>query len=173
LYNRASVDLNGKPWNPDKAVIEWTGEKWVGDVPDGGWPPLATGKGKHPFIMQKNGYGQIYGPGRMEGPFSEHYEPVETPVASHPFSTQLHNPCYKSVGSDMDVLAAPADPKYPVVLTTYSVTEHWCGCGETRNVPNLLETEPQLYVEMSHELAKEKGIKNGDGVIIESARGRA
>ncbi|TVM32253.1 formate dehydrogenase-N subunit alpha [Oceanidesulfovibrio marinus] len=173
LYNRASVDLNGKPWNPDKAVIEWTGEKWVGDVPDGGWPPLATGKGKHPFIMQKNGYGQIYGPGRMEGPFSEHYEPVETPVASHPFSTQLHNPCYKSVGSDMDVLAAPADPKYPVVLTTYSVTEHWCGGGETRNVPNLLETEPQLYVEMSHELAKEKGIKNGDGVIIESARGRA
>lgn len=58
------------------------------------------------------------------------------------------------------------------MLTTYSLTEHWCGGGETRNVPNLLETEPQLYIEMSHDLAKEKGIKNGDGVIIESARGR-
>ena len=57
------------------------------------------------------------------------------------------------------------------MLTTYSLTEHWCGGGETRNVPNLLEAEPQLYVEMSHELAKEKGISNGDGVILESARG--
>ncbi|TVM16347.1 formate dehydrogenase-N subunit alpha [Oceanidesulfovibrio indonesiensis] len=173
LYNRASVDPQGKPWNPEKAVIEWNGEKWVGDVPDGGWAPLASGKGKLPFIMHTHGYGQLYGPGRMEGPFSEHYEPVETPVENHPFSKQLHNPCYKSVSSDMDVLAKPADPKFPYVLTTYNVTEHWCGGGETRNVPNLLEAEPQLYVEMSHELAREKGIENGDGVIIESARGKA
>ena len=72
---------------------------------------------------------------------------------------------YKFASSDMDPLAKPADPKYPIVLTTYSLTEHWCGGGETRNVPNLLEAEPQLYVEMSHELAKEKGIKNGDPVI--------
>ncbi len=58
------------------------------------------------------------------------------------------------------------------MLTTYSLTEHWCGGGETRNVPNLLEAEPQLYVEMSPELAKIKGIKNGDGVIVESIRGK-
>ncbi len=172
LYNRASVDLNGKPWNPAKAVIEWNGEKWVGDVPDGGWPPMATGKGRHPFIMHKHGFGQLYGPGRADGPFSEHYEPVETPTTINLFSKQLNSPCYKFVSSDMDLLAKPADPKYPIVLTTYSVTEHWCGGGETRNVPNLLEAEPQLYVEMSHELAKEKGIKNGDGVIVESIRGR-
>ena len=171
LYNRASVDLNGQPYSPAKAVIKWEKGKWVGDVPDGGWPPLATGKGRHPFIMQKHGFGQVFGPGRAEGPFSEHYEPVETPVAEHPFSRQLHNPCYKKVSSDMDKLAKPADPNYPIVLTTYSLTEHWCGGGETRNVPNLLEAEPQMYVEMSLELAKEKGIENGDGVIIESARG--
>jgi len=122
--------------------------------------------------MTTHGYSQLFGPGRNDGPFPEHYEPVETPVTSHPFSKQLNNPCYKSVSSDMDVLAKPADPNYPIVLTTYNVTEHWCGGGETRNVPNLLEAEPQLYVEMSHELAKEKGIKNGDGVIVESARGR-
>jgi formate dehydrogenase major subunit len=172
LYNRASVDLNGKPYNPEKAVIEWDGEKWVGDVPDGGWPPLATGKGKLPFIMQVHGYGQPYGPGREDGPLSEHYEPVETPLDSNPFSKQLSSPCYKFTKSDMDLLAKPADPAYPYVLTTYSLTEHWCGGGETRNVPNLLETEPQLYIEMSPELAEVKGIKNGDGVIIESIRGK-
>ena len=58
------------------------------------------------------------------------------------------------------------------MLTKHSITEHWGGGGETRNVPNLLEAEPQLYVEMSPELAKAKGIKNGDGVIVESIRGK-
>jgi formate dehydrogenase major subunit len=172
LYNRASVDAQGKPWNPAKAVISWNGKKWEGDVPDGGWPPMATGKGRHPFIMSKHGFGQLYGTGRMDGPFSEHYEPVETPIDAHPFSKQLSSPVYKFVSSDMDKLARPADPRFPYVLTTYNVTEHWCGGGETRNVPNLLEAEPQLYVELSPELAEEKGIANGDGVILESARGR-
>ncbi len=169
LYNRASVDPNGKPWSPEKAVIAWQDDKWVGDVPDGGRPPLATGKGRHPFIMHKHGLGQILGPGRVDGPFSEHYEPVETPVRNHPFSSQLNSPCFKRAASDIDRLAKPADPNYPIVLTTYCMTEHWCG-GETRNVPNLLEAEPQLYVEMSPELAKEKGIKNGDGVVVESIK---
>jgi len=172
LYNRASVDLNGKPWNPAKAVISWDGSKWVGDVPDGGWPPLATGKGRYPFIMHKEGHGQLFGPGRMEGPFPEHYEPMETPVKEHPFSKQLHNPCAVVIESEMDKLAAAADERFPIVLTTYSMTEHWCGGGETRNTPVLLEAEPQLYVEMSPQLAKEKGIANGDPVIVESIRGK-
>lgn len=173
LYNRASVDLTGKPYNPKKAVIEWDGKKWVGDVPDGPWAPQAdTKNGKLAYIMTTDGYAQLYGPGRLDGPFPEHYEPAETPVAQHPFSKQLSSPVYKFHTSDMDKLAKAADPKYPIVLTTYSMTEHWCGGGETRNVPNLLEAEPQLYVEMSPELAKEKGIANGDGVIVESARGR-
>lgn len=173
LYNRASVDLNGKPYNPKKAVIAWDGKKWVGDVPDGPWAPQAdTKNGKLAYIMTTDGYAQLYGPGRLDGPFPEHYEPAETPVAQHPFSKQLSSPVYKFHTSDMDKLAKAADPKYPIVLTTYSMTEHWCGGGETRNVPNLLEAEPQLYVEMSPELAKEKGIANGDGVIVESARGK-
>ncbi len=171
LYNRASVDMNGKPFNPNRVVIEWDGSKWVGDVPDGPWPPMADAKGKLPFIMVKDGLAQFYGPGPADGPFPEHYEPAETPLASHPFSRQLSSPVYKYHKTDMDKIAPPADPRYPIVLTTYSLTEHWCGGGETRNVPNLLETEPQLYVEISHELAKEKGIKNGDGVVLESARG--
>ena len=172
IYNRASVDANGKPYNPAKAVIAWNGSKWEGDIPDGGWPPLASGKGRYPFIMHTEGHGQIFGPGRVDGPFPEHYEPVETPVKSHAFSRQLNSPCYKFVESDADMLAAAGDKRFPIVLTTYSVTEHWCGGGETRNTPNLLEAEPQQYVEMSHELAKEKGIENGDVVFVESARGK-
>ena len=128
--------------------------------------------GRLPFIMTTDGAAQLFGPGRLDGPFPEHYEPAESPVASHPFSSQLTSPCFKFHKSEFDKFAAPADPCYPIVLTTYSMTEHWCGGGETRNVPNLLEAEPQLYVEMSQELAREKGIKNGDGVIIESARGK-
>jgi formate dehydrogenase major subunit len=172
LYNRAGVDPDGNPWNPAKMVIAWKDGKWVGDVPDGAWPPMSQEGGKNPFIMTQSGMAQLYGPGRLDGPFPEHYEPVETPITQHPFSKQLSSPVYKFFDSDLDKLAKPADAAFPIVLTTYSMTEHWCGGGETRNVPNLLEAEPQLYVEMSQELAKEKGIKNGDGVIVESIRGR-
>jgi len=172
LYNRASVDENGKPYNKDKTVIAWEGDKWVGDIPDGPWPPMATGKGKYPFIMQTEGHGHLFGPGRVDGPFPEHYEPAETPVKTHPFSSVLNNPCMARTESDMDILAKPADPNYPIVLTSYGVTEHWCGGGDTRNTPPLLEAEPQLYIEMSEELAKERGIANGDVVVVESIRGR-
>jgi len=173
IYNRASVDLNGKPYNPRLPVIAWEDDKWVGDVPDGPWPPMSSPQGKYPFIMTTEGFGQLYGPGRVDGPLPEHYEPAETPVDSHPFSGQLSNPCIRIIDSDMDKLAKPGDPNYPIVLTTYNMTEHWCGGGDTRNTPSLLEAEPQLYVEMSLELAKEKGIANGDPVVIESIRGRA
>jgi formate dehydrogenase major subunit len=172
LYNRASVDPQGKPFNPELPVILWEGGKWVGDVPDGGAPPMAEEKGTYPFIMQAEGHGQIFGPGRVDGPFPEHYEPAETPLAKNPFSKQMNNPCMKVAKADMDLLAGNADPKYPIVLTTYSLTEHWCGGGDTRNTPYLLEAEPQQYVEMSHELAAEKGIKNGDVVVVESIRGK-
>jgi len=86
------------------------------------------------------------------------------------FSNQLSNPCAVIFHGEMDLLADPADKRFPIVLTTYSMTEHWCGVGETRNSPPLLEAEPQLYVEMSPELAKEKGIKNGEPVVVESIR---
>lgn len=171
LYNRASVDKNGAPWSPDKAVIKWNGKSWEGDVPDGGWPPEATGKGRHAFIMRKEGHAQLFGPGRQDGPFPEHYEPAETPVKVHPFSKQMHNPCMKKADSTLDKLAENADPRFPIVLTTYCLTEHWCGGGETRNTPVLLEAEPQIYVEMSPQLAGEKKIKNGDKVLVESIRG--
>ncbi|GAB7081870.1 hypothetical protein JCM14635_35430 [Megalodesulfovibrio paquesii] len=172
LYNRASVDKNGTPFNPERVVIAWEDGKWVGDIPDGGAPPMAMEKGTYPFIMTTEGRSQLYGPGRADGPFPAHYEPAETPVKSNPLSKQMNNPCMKVMESDMDKLAQPGDPRFPIVLTTYSLTEHWCSGSETRNGPALLEAEPQQYVEMSHELAKEKGIKNGDVVEVESLRGK-
>ncbi len=172
LYNRASVDRNGQPWNPKKAVIRWTGRGWEGDVPDGGWPPLSYGKkSRYPFIMRKWGFGQIFGPGRADGPFPEHYEPLESPLKKNPFNSQRINPVVKLFHTNADRWKT-ADPRYPIAATTYRVTEHWQTGVLTRWQPWLVEAEPQLFVEMSEELAKLKGIKNGDRVVVESPRGK-
>lgn len=167
LYNRASVDLTGKPYAPKKAVIKWTGDttKWQGDVPDGGWKPGT----KHAFIMRKHGFGQIYGPGRAEGPFPEHYEPIECPIAKNPFSSRLHNPtAYQIEGEEKAV----ANPRFPYVGTTYRVTEHWQTGLMTRYQGWLIETEPQLFCEISEELAKKENIANGETVHVSSLRGK-
>ncbi|EPR37315.1 formate dehydrogenase, alpha subunit [Desulfovibrio sp. X2] len=164
IYNRASVDPKGRPFAPEKPVIEWNGTKWVGDVPDGGWAPGT----KHPFIMRPNGFGQLFGPGAADGPFPEYYEPLECPVSSQPFSSQLHSPTALQFGSEKK---AVCDPRYPFVGTTYRVTEHWQTGVMTRHTPWLLEAEPQMFCEMSEELAKMRGIKNGDKVTVDCERG--
>jgi len=164
LYNRASVDLQGKPYNPEKPVIEWNGKKWVGDVPDGGWAPGS----KYAFIMRKHGFGQLYGPGRADGPLPEYYEPLECPVKTHPFSGTLHNPTALKFDSEEK---AVCDPKYPFVGTTYRVTEHWQTGLMTRNCAWLTECEPQVFVEMSPELAELRGFENGEKVMVDSVRG--
>ena len=165
LYNRASVDLKGNPWAPKKAVIKWNGKKWEGDVPDGGWAPGT----KHPFIMRKHGFGQIFGPGRNDGPLPEYYEPLECPVSEHPFSKQLHNPVALEFKEEKK---AVCDPRFPFVCSTYRVTEHWQTGVMTRWTPWLLECEPQMFCEMSPQLAKLRGIENGDKVTVESERGK-
>ncbi|OIP91610.1 MAG: formate dehydrogenase-N subunit alpha [Syntrophobacteraceae bacterium CG2_30_61_12] len=185
LYNRASVDLKGQPWNPNRTVVKFTGEvkdgkyatsKWEGDVPDGGWFPMMNPDGsrrddsKYPFIMQTHGFGALFGPGRNDGPFPEHYEPIECPVEKNLMSKQLTNPVAATYATDQDVYKT-CDPRFPFVATTYRVTEHWQTGVLTRWQPWLLEAEPQLFVEMSQQLAKLKGIKNGEKVLVESPRG--
>ena len=171
IYNRAGVDLTGKPWSANKNVLEWDGGKWRGDVPDGGWPPLAAGdKSRLPFIMKPDGVASVFGPGRADGPLPEHYEPVESPLASQPFSSQLVNPALIVYASRADRWA-DRDPKYPLVATTYRVTEHWQSGVMTRWQPWLLETMPHLFVEISHELAETRGIKNGQLCRVVSVRG--
>lgn len=164
IYNRASVDKNGRPWNPDKAVVAWDGKAWVGDIVDGGGNPGT----RHPFIMQTDGFGALFGPTLNDGPLPEHYEPLESPFKKHDFSKQTVSPVvYKAAGEKL----AQADAKYPYIGTTYRVTEHWQTGLMTRNVPWLLEAEPQNFAEMDPVLAKAKGIKNGDKVVISSVRG--
>jgi len=170
IYNRASCDPQGRPYNPKMKLLEWVGDRWVGDVADGPWPPLADKeKGKLPFIMKADGVGAIFGPGMVEGPFPEHYEPLEGPLTKNPISGQLLNPAVKVFKSDLDKVAN-ADQKYPYVCTTYSATEHWCS-GFTRWQPWLLEAMPEAYVEISDKLAEKLGLKNGERVKVASIRG--
>jgi formate dehydrogenase major subunit len=172
IYNRASVDLNGKPWSPNKNILEYKDGKWIGDVPDGGWPPMSNKeKTKRPFIMKPDGVASVFGPGRVDGPFPEHYEPLECPVPKNLLSSQRMNPVAPVYGTKADVHYS-CDPRFPFVCTTYRVTEHWQTGVLTRWQPWLLETQPQLFVEMSHELAKLKGIRNGDKCKVSSARGK-
>jgi len=169
IYNRASVDLNGNPWDQKHFVIRWTGPetKWEGDVPDGGWPPMNQEGTRYPFIMKPQGFARLFGPGRAEGPFPEHYEPLESPI-SNPLSGTQNNPAIKVWRPDQ--IAKPGDG-YDIVCTTYRVTEHWQAGQMTRNLPWLVELMPDVFVEMSEELAAEKGISTGEAVIVESVRG--
>ncbi|MCL5935203.1 MAG: formate dehydrogenase subunit alpha [Firmicutes bacterium] len=182
MYNRASADLNGNPWSKDKAVIWWdslavdkaTGKlgKWVGnDVPDfkATVAPNAVDGifiGSRPFIMRPDCLGGLFA-AMNEGPLPEHYEPWDTPLTKNPFSGQILNPVIK--------IWRPKEKgtpdKYPIVATTYRVSEHWQAGAMTRNIPWLAELFPDMFVEMGEDLAEQKGIKNGDQIIVESARG--
>ncbi len=177
IYNGASVDPSGKPWDPSRAVIKWdeAEEKWKGDVPDGAGNP---GKGRPPFIMKPDGVASIYGPGLADGPFPEHYEPLECPVEKNLMSDQKNNPAIKrfdkaGVGSDLDVYSGVTgcDPRFPFICATYRVSEHWQTGVLTRWCPWLAEMQPGMFVEMSAELAKEKNISSGDKCVVKSARG--
>ena len=171
LYNRASADLQGNPIDPKRAVITWdaTNKKWVGDVPDGPAPPMGLEGGKYPFIMKPDGVASIYGPGLGDGPFPEHYEPLECPIEKNPLSSQRINP---TTALFKEYKFTTCDPRFPFVGTTYRVTEHWQTGLMTRYQSWLVETEPQMFVELSEELAELREIKNGERVAVSSPRGK-
>jgi len=176
VYNRASADVAGKPWNADKMLVAWDGTKWNhNDVPDFGFqvvapdgtitptPPNATA-----YIMNAEGTARLFAAGMKDGPLTEHYEPFESP-AKNLINGGQSTPNL-TFGSAKSV--KPSDPKkYPIVCTTYRMTEHWQTGGMTRNIPWLAEAMPKMFVEMSLELAKEKGIANGDQVRVFNDRG--
>ena len=167
MYNRCSADAQGKPWDPTRPGILWNGEKWVGDVPDYkvDSPPEA---GMGAFIMLPEGVARLFVPGQFaEGPWSEFYEPMEAPVANPLHPKQSSNPAVKPFKTDFDKLGKPDE--YPIVCTTYRLTEHfhyW-----TKNNPYNIQLQPEFFVEIPEELAKEKGIENADKVRVTSARG--
>ncbi len=176
IYNRAAVDMNGKPWDAKRPVVWWTGNGWAGDVPDGPWKPMSDAEGKKPFIMNADGVANLFAPGLNEGPFPEHYEALECPLDKNPLHSERINPTIRlfsagAVGEDVDAYYS-CDQRYPYVATTYRVTEHWQTGVMTRNTPWLLELQPSNFVELSVELGQEKGIKSGDWCVVSSGRGQ-
>jgi formate dehydrogenase major subunit len=123
--------------------------------------------------MKPLGVGAIFGPGLADGPFPTHYEPLECPFEENPlYKKHRINPTVKIFSDAEEDRFVFCDTRYPYVCTTYRVTEHWQTGVMTRHTDWLLEMEPQIFVEIGTELAKEKGIKSGDKVIVSSARGK-
>ena len=165
LYNRASVDNTGKPWDTTRAPIRWDGTRWLGDVPDykADAAPDALGS----FIMLPEGAAKLFAQDLVEGPFPEHYEPVESPVdnALHPKVNS--NPSAKVFAGQRDKMGTAAE--FPYVGITYRLTEHfhyW-----TKHTAASSEIQSNFFVEVPDGLALEKGIRTGDRVRVRSARG--
>jgi formate dehydrogenase major subunit len=185
LYNRASADPSGEPWSERKKWIWWDGAKWTGyDVPDFSVTKAPTAKaqpggigldalsGTQPFIMKADGVGWLYVPsGLVDGPLPTQYEPAESPV-HNPLYKQQSSPVLKYWKGPANPLAAVADPKFPHVMTTYRLTEQYLSGAMSRWLPWLAELQPELFVEISPELAQEKDIQNLDWVQVSTARSR-
>jgi formate dehydrogenase major subunit len=174
LYNRASADPAGQPWDPKRKLIGWNGQRWTGiDVPDYRLD-AAPQEGVSPFIMNAEGVGKLFAlAGMVEGPFPEHYEPFESPLARNPLSptsgaTTLANPAARIYKGDRDRLGTSKD--FPFVATTYRLTEHfhfW-----TKHTRIAASLQPEAFVEIGEELAELRHIRNGDRVVIRSRRGQ-
>jgi len=165
--------------------VWWDGAKWTGyDVPDfaptkaplSKAAPDAIGldalSGTEPFIMKADGVGWLYVPGGLaDGPLPAHYEPVESPVPN-PLYRQQSSPVLKYWKLDGNALAPLGDQRFPHIMTTYRLTEHYLSGAMSRWSPWLTELQPEFFVEISPELAAEKGIGNTDWIAVSTPRGR-
>ena len=168
LYNRASADPDGKPWSERKKYVWWNGSRWTGgDVPDYA-PTIAPDKAVGPFIMNQEGTARLFARATMpDGPFPEHYEPMDAYIANPLHPKVSTNPVARVFAADAKSFGTP--DKFPIVATSYRLTEHfhyW-----TKNVHDNAVLQPELFVEMGERLAKAKGIKDGDWVEVSSQRG--
>ncbi len=190
MYNRASADVSGKPWSEKKQLVFWddTKKSWVSPAGEGiDFQPTKTpdfkGKdnglgfdwlsGSDPYIMKADGKAWLFAPaGTVDGPMPTHYEPYESPVENLLYKQQS-NPLTKVWNlPGQNEYHKVADPNYPIILSTYRLTEHHLSGVMTRWLPWLAELMPELFIELSPELAQEKGIANGDKVKITTARGQ-
>ncbi len=187
LYNRASADPQGRPWSERKKYVWWdeAEQKWTGyDVPD--FPvnkppsyrpqPGAVGidalSGTDPFIMKPDGKGWLYAPkGLRDGPLPAHYEAAESPVHNAVYAQQSNPAARYFSGMPLNTLASVGDERYPIIITTYRLTEHHVSGQMTRWLPWLDALQPALFAEISPELAAEKKIKHGSYIIISTPRG--
>jgi formate dehydrogenase major subunit len=189
LYNRASADPQGRPWSERKKFIWWDAEKgeWTGnDVPDFEKtkppdyrpPEGAVGvealRGDDPFIMQADGKAWLFAPnGVLDGPMPTHYEPHESPIRNALYPQQ-GNPARKVYGR-ADNPSNPSPPElhgevFPFVFSTARLTEHHTAGGMSRQLPYLSELQPGLFVEVSPELAVERGLVHMDWAHVITSR---
>jgi formate dehydrogenase major subunit len=183
IYNRASARPDGKPWSERKKLVWWDSEKWTGiDVagfvqgkapdyePEVGAEGLDAIPGDAPFVLHEDGLGWLYVPkGLKDGPFPTHYEPLESPVSNELYSRDTNPPehWFPRPGNQF---APPGDWRFPFVLTTYRLTEHHTAGGMSRFLGHLAELQPEMFAEISPELARELKINNGDYVCIVTLR---
>jgi formate dehydrogenase major subunit len=171
LYNRASCDVSGKPWDPDRKQVWWNEgqQKWVGvDVPD--FKPDSNPKDHMgPFIMNPEGVGRLFVPLGFvtDGPFPEHYEPIESPIANPLHPHQSSNPVVKKFTTDMDKYGT-VEQGFNIICTTYRLTEHYHYW--TKNNPMNVQLVPEPFVEIPAELADQMGIRGRENVKVTSAR---
>ncbi len=186
LYNRASAAPDGRPWSERKKLVWWdeiNGE-WTGlDVPDfkktkhpdyrpkGHQKGLDAIAGDNPFILHEDGLAWLFVPrGLQDGPLPTHYEPLESPVAN-PLYPRDTNPVVNWFTREQNRFAPPGDARFPFVLTTYRLTEHHTAGGMSRFLPHLAELQPEMFVEISPEVATLLSVKNGDTVCVVTMRG--
>jgi len=186
LYNRCSARPDGAPWSERKKLVWWDEAKgeWTGDdVPDftkkkrPDYPGDEEKSGDEalpgdaPFIMHPDGAGWIWvASGLKDGPLPAFYEPLESNIAN-PLYEQQTNPAANKMERDDNRYASSPDPRFPYILTTYRLTEHHTAGGMSRTLSHLAELQPELFAEISPELAAAAGVVNGDRVKISTARG--
>ena len=189
IYNRASARPDGKPWSERKKLVWWDEEKkqWTGlDTPDfeKTMPPdakedIRRGQGVEalggakPFILHPDGVGWIYvASGLKDGPLPTHYEPLESPISNPLYPKQQTDPAAdKKERPDNPYAASPGDSRFPYVLTTYRLTEHHTAGGMSRTLSHLAELQPELFTEVSPELAADAGLEHGEWATIITPRG--
>lgn len=186
MYNRASADPDGRPWSEGKKLVWWDPEKstWTGyDVPDFEpkkspfYRPSPRQKGMKaiagdaPFIQHPDGRGWLFAPGGVkDGPLPTHYEPRESPFRNLLYSVQ-YNPTLTEHDVGLNKLADPMDPQFPIVATTHRLTEHYLSGPMSRFDSWLNELQPEMFIELSPELAGERSIKHGEWLVVSTPRG--
>jgi formate dehydrogenase major subunit len=190
LYNRASADPQGRPWSERKRYLWWDAEqgKWTGEdipdfkadmapdylPPDDAFGPDAL-RGDEPFTMQSDGKAWLYAPaGLVDGPMPTHYEPHESPIPNLLYPEQHANPARQQLRLEENrynpTHGEPGVGVFPYVATTYRLTEHHTAGGMSRWVPHLAELQPEMFCEVSPELARERGLEHGGFMTIVTMR---
>jgi formate dehydrogenase major subunit len=187
LYNRASARPDGKPWSERKALVWWDADqkKWTGhDNPDftqdkaPDYQPAKDAKGDDaiagdkPFIMHPDGVGWIWvSSGLKDGPLPTHYEPLESLVTNPLYPEHGTNPAADKKERPDNPYGHEQDERFPYILSTYRLTEHHTSGAMSRYLPHLAELQPELFAEISPQLAAEIGLENGDYMVITTMRG--